>query len=72
MKATFRKVILYIRLQKSYLKKIFHYAYKYKIAIYTSDLPFHQSDNFKIAIATSFYSTETLLLSTGSLGYTWY
>lgn len=63
-------MILNIRLQKSDLKKIFYYVYKYKIAIYKSNLLFDQNGNLKIAVVISLYFILTLLLSTGGLGYT--
>ena len=63
------KVISSIILQKKDLRRIFHYAYKYKIATCTVDLPFYQSGNLKIATAISLYSIETLLLSIDSLGH---
>ena len=59
MKAIFGNIIPRIRLQKSDLKKISYYVYKYKIATYISSLLFHQSGNLIIAIATSFYFMKT-------------
>ncbi len=69
MKAIFGKLISSIRLQKSDLERIFYYTYKYKIAIYTDSLSFHQSANLKIAITTSLYSIETSLLLASGLSY---
>lgn len=55
MKEKFEKIISNVWLQKSDLKKIFYYIYKYKIAIYISGLLFYKNDNFmKIAIIISF------------------
>ncbi len=68
-KMAFGLVISSKRLRKKDLGRIFHYAYKYKIAICTGGLPFHQSSNLKSAITTFFYSMSTSLLSTGGLSY---
>lgn len=70
IKATFKIVIPSIRLQKTDLKRIFYYIYKYKITTWIDNLPFYQSSNLKIAITTSFYFIEISILSASGLGYT--
>ncbi len=57
----FKKVVLSLRLQKSDLKRIFYYTYKYKITIYIGGLLLYQNTDLKIAIATSLYSMKTSL-----------
>lgn len=66
LKTAFGKII---RLQKSDLKIIFHYIYKYKIITYTGGLPFYLSGDLQIAIAISFYFIDTSLLLMCGLGH---